>query len=139
MIQIKVKLDHGAYIPEKAHSTDAGYDIRTPHRFTLRANDMVCVHTGIHISIPEGYYGRLESRSGLCRDHEITTEAGIIDAGYTGEICVILRSGRASRNFEAGDKITQLVIEQLPDTELMQADTLDDTERGSDGFGSTGR
>lgn len=139
MLNIKVKIDHGAFMPEKAHSTDAGYDIRTPHEFTIRPHDMVLVHTGIHISIPEGYYGRLDSKSGLCRDSEITTEAGIIDSGYTGEICVILRSGGAIKSFKVGDKITQLIIEKIPDTELVEADTLEETERGSGGFGSTGK
>lgn len=139
MLNIKVKIDHGAFMPEKAHSADAGYDIRTPHEFTVRPHTMVMVHTGLHISIPEGYYGRLESKSGLCAKDEITTEAGIIDSGYTGEICVILRSGGSIKSFKAGDKITQLIIEKIPDTELAEVEALEYTERGSGGFGSTGR
>lgn len=138
-MQIKFKLDKGAFKPEKAHSADAGYDIRTPHEFTVRPHTMVMVHTGLHISIPEGYYGRLESKSGLCAKDEITTEAGIIDSGYTGEICVILRAGGSIKNFKAGDKISQLIIEKIQDTELVEAETLEDTLRGSGGFGSTGR
>ena len=113
-MKIPVKLDKGAYMPEKAHETDAGYDIRTPHSFLLRRSDMVMVHTGIHVNIPVGFYGELASKSGLCRDSEITTEAGIIDSGYTGESCVILKSGMKQRYFEAGDKITQLIIHELP-------------------------
>ena len=138
-MKIPVKLDNGAYMPEKAHETDAGYDIRTPHSFLLRRSDMVMVHTGIHVNIPEGFYGELASKSGLCRDSEITTEAGIIDSGYTGEICVILKSGMKQRYFEAGDKITQLIIHELPYTELEAVDILPHTDRGADGFGSTGK
>ena len=138
-MKIPVKLDKGAYMPEKAHETDAGYDIRTPHSFLLRRSDMVMVHTGIHVNIPEGFYGELASKSGLCRDSEITTEAGIIDSGYTGEICVILKSGMKQRYFEAGDKITQLIIHELPYTELEAVDILPHTDRGADGFGSTGK
>ena len=138
-MKIPVKLDKGAYMPEKAHETDAGYDIRTPHSFLLRRSDMVMVHTGIHVNIPEGFYGELASKSGLCAKHEITTEAGIIDSGYTGEICVILRSGGEQKYFEAGDKITQLIIHELPYTELEAVDILPHTDRGADGFGSTGK
>ena len=138
-MKIPVKLDKGAYMPEKAHETDAGYDIRTPHSFLLRRSDMVMVHTGIHVNIPVGFYGELASKSGLCRDSEITTEAGIIDSGYTGEICVILKSGMKQRYFEAGDKITQLIIHELPYTELEAVDSLPHTDRGADGFGSTGK
>ena len=138
-MKIPVKLDNGAYMPEKAHETDAGYDIRTPHSFLLRRSDMVMVHTGIHVNIPVGFYGELASKSGLCRDSEITTEAGIIDSGYTGEICVILKSGMKQRYFEAGDKITQLIIHELPYTELEAVDILPHTDRGADGFGSTGK
>ena len=138
-MKIPVKLDKGAYMPEKAHETDAGYDIRTPHSFLLRRSDMVMVHTGIHVNIPVGFYGELASKSGLCRDSEITTEAGIIDSGYTGEICVILKSGMKQRYFEAGDKITQLIIHELPYTELEAVDILPHTDRGADGFGSTGK
>ena len=138
-MKIPVKLDKGAYMPEKAHETDAGYDIRTPHSFLLRRSDMVMVHTGIHVNIPEGFYGELASKSGLCRDSEITTEAGIIDSGYTGEICVILKSGMKQRYFEAGDKITQLIIHELPYTELEAVDILPHTDRGAEGFGSTGK
>ena len=138
-MKIPVKLDKGAYMPEKAHETDAGYDIRTPHSFLLRRSDMVMVHTGIHVNIPVGFYGELASKSGLCRDSEITTEAGIIDSGYKGEICVILKSGMKQRYFEAGDKITQLIIHELPYTELEAVVILPDTDRGADGVGSSGK
>ena len=136
---MKIKLDQGAYMPERAHELDAGYDLRTPVRAVVHPNDSVVIDTGVHIQIPVGYVGFLKSKSGLNVRLDLTGE-GVIDSGYTGSIVVKLYNhGAQFHVFEPGDKIIQLVILPIitPDLELVE--DLEDTDRGSDGFGSTGR
>lgn len=136
---MKVKLDAGAYMPERAHEADAGYDLRSPVRDRLYAGEALTINTGVHVTIPVGYAGFLKSKSGLNVKHDIVGE-GVIDSGYTGSIRVKLYNhGRESYVIEKGDKISQLVILPIytPDLELVS--DLDETERGDGGFGSTGR
>ena len=136
---MKVKLDDGAYFPERAHSTDAGYDLRTPHRVVLHPHSSVTIDTGVHAQIPEGCVGFLKAKSGLNVKHDITG-TGVIDSGYTGSIRVKLyNNGDIPHVFDVGDKLIQLVILPILTPELELVDELEDTERGSDGFGSTGR
>lgn len=138
-MDIKVVLDEGAYMPEKAHNVDAGFDIRTPYDFWMYANSSETIDTGVHIEIPEGYVGFLKSKSGLNVKHNLTGE-GVIDCGYTGSIRVKLyNNGETEHRFSRGDKIIQLVILPIPEVNLVQVDILEDTERGDNGFGSTGR
>lgn len=136
---MKVVLDYGSYLPERAHEADAGLDIRSPISLWLYAHDSVVIDTGIHIEIPKGYVGMLKSKSGLNVKHGITSE-GVIDSGYTGSIKVKLFNHSSDvYKVEQGDKITQLVILPIltPDIEIVES--LEDTERGINGFGSTGR
>lgn len=136
---MKVLLDEGAYMPERAHELDAGYDLRTPKDFTMYGTTNVTINTGVHIEIPKGYVGFLKSKSGLNVKYDITGE-GVIDAGYTGSIVVKLyNNGRYMKQFNRGDKIIQLVILPIYTPELIQVDSLEETERGNNGFGSTGR
>lgn len=136
-MDIKIVLDNGAYMPEKAHNVDAGFDIRTPYDFVLNGN--IVIDTGVHIEIPEGYVGFIKSKSGLNVKDGITAE-GVIDCGYTGSIRVkMYQNEKHNRIFKAGDKITQLVILPIPEVNLIQVDKLEDTERGDGGFGSTGK
>jgi dUTP pyrophosphatase len=136
---INVKLDEGAYMLEKAHETDAGYDLRTPHDFLLVGGQSEVIDTGVHVEIPKGYVGMLKSKSGLNVKHGITGE-GVIDCGYTGSIkAKLYNNGNGDHVFEKGDKIIQLVILPILETELKVVDELADTERGNNGFGSTGR
>lgn len=136
---ISVQLDRGAFMPVRAHDADAGYDIRTPVRFGLLPGQYSTIDTGVHIAIPKGYVGFLKSKSGLNIKNSIVGE-GVIDSGYTGSIKVKLYNfGSRNKMFELGDKIIQLVILPVCTPKLRQVDKLDDTERGSNGFGSTGR
>jgi dUTP pyrophosphatase len=137
---IKVALDNGAYMPERAHSFDAGMDLKTPIGAYVCGHDSTVIDTGVHVQIPEGYVGMLKSKSGLNVKDGITSE-GVIDAGYTGSIKVKLYNhSQDTKEFSRGDKITQLVIvpcmlcdcEEIPVGEL-------DGERGDNGFGSTGK
>lgn len=137
---MRVKLDPGAYMPERAHETDAGYDLRATATYAVRAHGSATIDTGVHIELPRGTVGMLKSKSGLNVRYGITSE-GVIDVGYTGSIVAKLYN-HSDTNYvvEPGDKITQLVILPLADAgELELVSALDDTERGDGGFGSTGR
>lgn len=139
MTTLKVKLDPGAFKPERAHEADAGYDLRSPVDAVLYPKSSVVIDTGVHVEIPKCMAGFLKSKSGLNVKHNIVGE-GVIDSGYTGSICVKLYNlGDKFYRINAGDKITQLVIlpVYIPDVELVSA--LEETERGDGGFGSTGK
>lgn len=137
--QIGVKLDKAAYMPERAHEADAGYDLRSPIKTRLYAGEAVVIDTGVHIQIPRGFAGVLKSKSGLNVNHDIVGE-GLIDSGYTGSIRVKLYNhGDESYMIEVGDKISQLVILPIHTPDLVIVDELEETERGNGGFGSTGR
>lgn len=136
---MKIKLDPGAYMPERAHSADAGYDLRSPVKGRLYAGEAVVIDTGVHVQIPTGFVGMLKSKSGLNVKHDIVGE-GVIDSGYTGSIRVKLYNhGSESYMIEVGDKISQLVILPIITPELELVTVLEETERGCNGFGSTGR
>jgi dUTP pyrophosphatase len=148
MIFCKVKLDEGTMLPTRAHDTDAGYDLyaredfKVPHAkvFGYRAEIGCAVHdTGVHIEIPKGYVGFLKSKSGLNVRYGLTSE-GVIDSGYTGSIVVKLYN-HTSKPYKVkkGDKISQLVILPIATPQLKIVDSLEDTERGTGGFGSTGK
>lgn len=140
-VKLKVRLDEGAFMPEKAHDTDAGYDIKTPFGFLL--DKKAVVDTGVHVLIPSGYVGMLKAKSGLNVKYDIVGE-GVVDAGYTGSIRVKLydldyADQKSAYYFERGDKIIQLVIVPIPETEMEVVDSFEETERGDNGFGSSGR
>lgn len=137
--RIKVMLDDGAYMPERAHSADAGLDLKSPIDIKAKAGEAVIIDIGVHIAIPEGYVGMLKSKSGLNVKYGLQSE-GVIDAGYTGSIVAKLyNNGKNDIFIERGDKITQLVILPIITPEIELVKSLASTERGSDGFGSTGR
>lgn len=141
---MKVMLDNGAKMPTRAHPFDAGLDLYAPNGereyYIQPCGDSVIIDTGVHIEIPEGYVGFIKAKSGLNVNHGLTC-TGVIDAHYTGSIAVKLYNHhRCSRHtVYPGDKIAQLVILPclLPELELV--DSLEETDRGDNGFGSTGR
>lgn len=136
---MKIKLDSGAFIPVRAHDTDAGADLRSPVDTFIPARGSCVIDTGVHIQLPHGYVGMLKSRSGLNVKYGITSE-GVIDEGYTGQIKVKLyNNGDLPYKIERGDKITQLVIVPCEYVDFDLVDDLEDSERGDDGFGSTGK
>lgn len=137
---MKVKLDDGAYMPERAHPTDAGLDLRTREKFVLWPGHHHTFDTGVHIEIPNGCFGHVESKSGLNVKASVVSCGGIIDEGYTGSIAVKLYNfGKEDKEFQVGDKIAQLIIQPYIAPELELVDALEETERGDAGFGSTGR
>ena len=136
---MKIKLDKGAYMPEYAHGTDAGADLRSPHDVIVPNKGSAVIDTGVHIELPPNTVGMLKSKSGLNVKHGITSE-GVIDVGYVGAIKVKLYN-HSDKPYEvkAGDKISQLVIMPVIHQPFELVDELEDTERGDGGFGSTGR
>ena len=136
---MKIKLDRGAFIPTRAHGTDAGADLRSPIDTVVPSRSSCVIDTGVHIQLPRGYVGMLKSKSGMNVKHDITSE-GVIDEGYTGAIKVKLYN-HSEKDYviERGDKITQLVILPCEYVDFDVVDKLDDSERGGEGFGSTGR
>lgn len=136
---MNIKLDNGAYMPTRAHSTDAGLDLRTPIDVIVPARGFATIDTGVHIELPPFTTGFLKSKSGLNVNHGLTSE-GVIDVGYTGSICVKLyNNSYRPYEFKKGDKISQLVILPILIPELELVSDLDETERGDNGFGSSGR
>lgn len=136
---LMVKLDDGAYLPERAHATDAGADIRTPYGLTIPVGGTAVVRTGVHVQLPPSTVGMVKSKSGLHVNEGITTE-GVIDEGYSGEIVVKLHNrGRMQKRFERGDKIAQLVVMPVLYPTYVECETIKGGDRGDNGFGSTGR
>lgn len=136
---MKIKLGSGAFMPEYAHDQDAGMDLRSPVDAVVLPHDSAVIDTGVHVEIPKGAVGMLKSKSGLNVNHDLTSE-GVIDEGFTGSIRVKLYNhGGARYHIKAGDKISQLVILPVLHPDLELVDSLDETERGDNGFGSTGR
>lgn len=136
---MKIKLDTGAFVPVRAHTTDAGADLRSPIDTVVPARGSRVIDTGVHIQLPHGYVGMLKSKSGLNIKHSITSD-GVIDEGYTGPIKVKLyNNSDYPCVFMRGDKITQLVIVPCEYAKFDLVDYLEDSERGSEGFGSTGK
>lgn len=136
---LRVKLDPGAYLPERAHATDAGLDLRTPVAAYIRAGGSKVIDTGVHIQLPPGTVGMLKSKSGLNVKDGIVSE-GVIDEGYTGPIKVKLYNhGTETKTFNRGDKVTQLVVLPVLYVSVEPVEELDGGDRGDNGFGSTGR
>ena len=127
-------------MPKYAHAADAGMDLFCREKTVIAAGSSALFDTGVHLDIPNGFYGKISSKSGLCVKYDIVSEAGVIDSGYTGSIVVKLRNNSdATHVFLAGYKIAQLIIQPCEHPELVQVDDLEETERGNGGFGSTGR
>ena len=137
---IKVQLDEGAFMPERAHELDAGLDLRTPVRVTIPAHGYVFVDTGVHMEVPAHLDAHIRSKSGLNRYYGITAD-GTVDAGYTGTLGVTLHNdGDEDHTFERGDKIAQVVLEVIVRMKPVQVDRIDQIgDRGDAGYGSTGR
>ena len=135
---MKIKLDPGAIRPTRGHMDDAGLDLYSPASLWLHPGHHEAIDTGVHVQIPPGYVGLITSKSGLMAKG--ITSRGTIDAGYTGSIkAVMYNHGNEGYLINAGDKITQLVILPCIRPPLEIVDSLDDTDRGDGGFGSTGK
>lgn len=136
---MKIKLDSGAFMPERAYETDAGLDIKAMEKVTIYGGQSKTLRTGVHVQLPKGTGGILISKSGLNSKYGITS-TGLLDESYRGEIMITLcNNGQFSYTVEAGDKISQLVVVPVIREEIEIVDELDTGERGNNGFGSTGK
>ena len=128
--------------PRKAHDDDAAWDLRSRADLELPPRVSTLVPTGLFLELPAGYEAQVRPRSGLALKHNLmlTNSPGTVDAGYRGEVGVIMfNAGDSPFPVKRGDRIAQMVIAKLPDVELEEAETLNETGRGAGGFGSTGR
>ena len=138
-MKVKIVLNDGAFMPCRAHSADAGYDLFSCKDTIIHPNRSETFDTGVHIAIPEGYVGFIKSKSGLNVKYNCQSE-GVIDSGYTGSIVVkLFNHGDKSIEIGRGQKISQLVLLPIITPELELAEILEETERGDGGFGSTGK
>ena len=136
-----VRLDRELPVPSNAHIGDAAVDLHSRVDLTLPPGERSAVPTGIAVSIPEGFAGLVLPRSGHASRHGVgvVNGPGLIDSGYRGEISVLLiNHGDAVVSFARGDRIAQLTIVPVPSVEWTEVESLDVTERGDGGFGSTG-
>ena len=150
------KLNKEGKEPFQANSSDAGYDLFSTEYVTIEPFQRRLISTGINVEIPEGFYGRIAPRSGLACKKGIDVMAGVIDSGYRGEIKVLLINlnfegynlkpnafeamfGSANKiDIKPGDRIAQLIIERCYKVDWKKMKTLENSERGQGGFGSSG-
>ena len=159
------KLSQTAIAPNKSHYNDSGFDLYADEDVILTHGETRAIATNIALELPDGYMADVRPRSGLTRDTALRVHYGTVDAGYRGGIGIICENGEHLDNafnvseiffgikypdqqyselttdikINKGDKIAQLVIQKIPDVQLIEADELNDTVRGAGGFGSTGK
>ena len=134
------RLSPAAILPKKGSEYAAGYDLYALKGATVPAKGKALIETGLAMAIPEGNYGRIAPRSGLAAKNMIDVGAGVIDADYRGEVKILLFNlGEADFEVKAEDRVAQLIIEKYTPTTLVEVEgKLEETVRGSGGFGSTG-
>lgn len=142
-INVNIKrLDPTVELPSYAYSGDAGLDLRANEDIVLKPFERTLISTGLAIALPDGYAGFVQPRSGMAikQGFTILNTPGLIDAHYRGELKVIAINLDANRpiSIKRGDRIAQLVIQQVPVVNLVEVDELDETDRGTGGFGSSG-
>jgi len=133
------KLVVNARTPTRGSKFSAGYDLYSAENITVKAKNRSLVSIGLAIKVPEGYYGRIASRSGLAVKYGIDVGAGVIDSDYTGPVKVLLfNHGDEDFVVSEGDRVAQLIIEKIGHLNINVVNELTETIRGSGGFGSTG-
>lgn len=141
-MKLKVKrLNDKAVLPAYGRPGDAGLDLASVDKYLLAHGERRLVSTGLAVEVPEGHVGIIKDRSGIARKHGVAVMAGVIDSGYRGEVRVLLENRSREKKpffYAVGDRIAQLVILPAPAIEVEEVETLDATERGVRGFGSTG-
>lgn len=139
-LKIKKLVPH-AILPSRATPQSAGFDLYSSEGYVLLPGHRIVVSTGIQVQLPPGVYGRIAPRSGLAVKHGLGIGAGVIDADYQGELKIVLFNHDLRNNFviRPGYRVAQLVLEYIATPaveEVLEFDQV--TERGADGFGSTG-
>jgi len=132
-------MDKSVELPSYARDHDAAFDLRAAQDYILKPLEHAMVKTGLKFAIPQGHVGLIWDRSGLAAKHAITTLGGVIDAGYRGEVCVVMINlGKEAFTIEKGMRIAQMLIQPVLHFPIMEVEELDATHRGEGGFGSTG-
>lgn len=136
-----VKLSEKATVPTRGSAESAGLDLYATEEFWLPPLSRKTTPLQLKIRIPKGHYGRIAPRSGLAAKHHIGVGAGVIDSDYRGEVGVVLFNHSSTEAFKVnhGDRIAQLILEKISIAEVIEVQDLEETERGSGGFGSTGK
>jgi len=144
-MKLKIKkLCEGAILPRKAHADDAGIDlfacIQSPSKqVVIPSHSRAVIGTGIAMEIPKGWFGLIKDRSGLAAKYGLHVLAGVVDAGYRGEVKVVLyNTSNEPFVVKHGMKIAQMLILPVPEIKIEEVEELTDSERGENGFGSTG-
>ncbi|HNZ55363.1 MAG TPA: dUTP diphosphatase [Candidatus Paceibacterota bacterium] len=139
IIKIK-KLNPEAKLPIYAHPGDAGMDFFALAETEIKPGEVVRVKTGIALELPVGYVGLIWDKSGLAANHGLKTMAGVLDAGYRGELQIVVTNlSKEIYSIKKHDKVAQMLIQRIESPELIEVDELSDTSRGEGGFGSTGK
>ncbi|MRH89576.1 dUTP diphosphatase [Nocardia sp. SYP-A9097] len=137
-----LRLDAGMPVPTRAHEGDAGVDLCTTEDVIIEPGERVLVGTGIAIALPIGTVGLIHPRSGLAAKHglSVVNTPGTVDAGYRGEIkvCLINHDLRTPIELRRGDRIAQLLVQRVERVDFAEVGSLDETERGAGGYGSSG-
>ncbi len=138
VIKVK-KLFPSATLPSYAHPHDAGLDLYSAETTTILPQERKLISTGIALAIPSGYVGLVWDKSGLATNHGLKTMAGVIDAGYRGEVKILIHNLSTQPYIvPAGTKIAQLLIQPVEQKQIVEVKELDETARGEQGFGSSG-
>lgn len=144
-VKLKVKrLRDTALIPTKNKNDDAAFDLywcpSDPAKMSMTVDTWAMLETGVSFETPKGYYLQIQGRSGLAAKFGVDVLGGVIDSGYRGEVKVIVSCPYGvNAHFNRGDRIGQLIMHKLPEVELVEVAELSDSERGENGFGSSGR
>ena len=141
-VKIKLEPECSGFFPKKAHPDDAGYDLYSRIDAVLEPLSGMAIPVGFAMELPRGYEAQIRPRSGLAAKHHITVtnSPGTVDANFRGEVKVILYNlGKEPFIIQRGDRIAQMVICELPEIELVKATELSETDRNTNGFGSTGK
>ncbi len=143
-MEISIKLlDATLPVPRYQREGDAGFDLHSRIDFIVEPGERAVIPTGVALAIPQGYAGLVLARSGLAARHGIAlvNAPGLIDSGYRGEVAVIIinTDKREPFHIKRGDRIAQMVIQRVEEARLVCVNELDETARGTGGFGSTGK
>lgn len=160
MVNVKIKMETGCedLIPKKAHKTDAAFDLKSAEDVEVPMGVPTMVFAGFYMQLPPNHEAQVRPRSGLASKNAVTVlnSPGTIDSGYRGKVCVIIyipenntgniyckkdddpNKGKNTFTIKRGDRIAQMVINELPEVELLLVNDLDDSDRGEGGFGHTG-
>lgn len=144
-LNIKIKrLTPSAQLPTKAHATDAGYDLYADRSEICVPDGLATYGTGIAVEIPEGYVGLVFPRSSICNKHlQLSNSVGVIDSGYRGEVMAkfnLINDGSDTYEvYKIGERIAQLIVMPYPEVTFEEVDELSDSDRGTGGYGSSGK